>query len=293
MNDNDYGGGDDPFRRRGGFRGGGPPGSNFRSSPPPFAFDRGSARGRGRGRGGQGRGFGGADSRGFTGNSRGGRPMYHSTDEIDFEVQQWSESTEPPQHSHSFPFTFVTSDESPQSGRNTPGGRGRGSPSIHSGNNTPRGRGERGGRGGYTPKLPPNSSLSSLWHEERPLLRPIKFIRSVETATLFQEAEELLEPTAQTPGEYRFFPDSVTSAEIPNTPFVQIKPQKVTSRRRTKSQGYSAPRILISSKTLSSRSRKGSKRLTLKTWHSFTNESSFSLPPPPLLPRFSRKFSLV
>ena len=97
-------------------------------------------------------------------------------------------------------FVFTTThvpDESPQSGRNTPGGRGRGSPLQSNGNNTPRGRGGRGGRGGYTQKLPPTSSLSSLWNEERPLLRPIKFVRSVETATLFQEAEELLEPTAQ------------------------------------------------------------------------------------------------
>ena len=92
-------------------------------------------------------------------------------------------------------------DESPQSGQNTPGGRGRGSPSKPNGNNIPRGRGGSGGRGGHAPKLPSTSSLSSLWYEERPLLRPIKFVRSVEAATLFQEAEELLEPTVENPGK--------------------------------------------------------------------------------------------
>lgn len=120
---------------------------------------------------GRGRGFGGMDSGGFTGNFYGGRPVYYPMDEIDFEIQQ--------------------RDESPRSGRNTQGGRG--SSSGSNGNNTPR------GRGGSAPKLPSTSSLSNLWYEERPLLRPIKFIRSVETATLFQEAEELLEPTAQSP----------------------------------------------------------------------------------------------
>jgi len=65
-----------------------------------------------------------------------------------------------------------------------------------------RGRGGRGGRGGFAQKLPPTSSLTSLWHEQRPLLQPIKFVRSVETATLFQEAEELLEPTVQNPGKH-------------------------------------------------------------------------------------------
>ena len=37
------------------------------------------------------------------------------------------------------------------------------------------------------------------------MLRPIKFVRSVETATLFQEAEELLESTTQNTGKYIFF----------------------------------------------------------------------------------------
>ena len=40
---------------------------------------------------GRGRGFRGADSGSFTGNFRGGGPVYHPTNEIDFEIQQWSE----------------------------------------------------------------------------------------------------------------------------------------------------------------------------------------------------------
>ncbi|KAF9792528.1 hypothetical protein BJ322DRAFT_1029752 [Thelephora terrestris] len=181
------GGGDTSPHGQGGSRGDGPSRPNFRGGPPPPTLDRGFPRGRGgrgRGRGGwtgRGRGSGGVDLGGFTGNIRGGMPVNHPMDEIDFEIQQWNES--------------------PQSGRNTPGGRGRGSPSKSSGNNTPRGRGGRGGRGVITPGLPSGSSLSSLWYEERPLLRPIKFVRSIETATLFQEAEELLEPTAQNPDE--------------------------------------------------------------------------------------------
>ena len=90
------GGGDDSPLRRGGIRGGGPSGSNSRGGAPPWVLDRGFGRGRGRGRGGwmgRGRGFGGADLGGFTGNFRGGRPAYHSMDEIDFEIQQWSELT--------------------------------------------------------------------------------------------------------------------------------------------------------------------------------------------------------
>ena len=78
-----------------GSRGGGP--SNLRGGPPPFVSGYESGRGRGgRGRGfwvGRGRGFRGADFGGFTGNSRGGKPLYHSMDEVDFEIQQWGEPT--------------------------------------------------------------------------------------------------------------------------------------------------------------------------------------------------------
>ena len=147
--------------------------------------------------------------------------MYHPMDEIDFEVQQWGELTENLSSSYLIFLFLLHLDEPPQGGRNTPGGRGRGSPSISNGNgnNTPRGRGGRGGRGGHAPKLPSTSPLSSLWNEERPLLRPIKFVRSVESATLFQEAEDLLEATAQNPGRHIFFLNSTTSAENTKYPF--------------------------------------------------------------------------
>ena len=201
----DGGGGDDPSRRRGGFRGGGPSGLDTRDVPSPSTSDRGLGRGRGRGRGrarggwiGRGRGFG-VDMGAFAANFHGGRPAYHPMDEVDIDIQQWSELANAlvilvcPQCSHRPHFL----DGQPQGGHNTPGGRGRGSPLNPRGNDMPRGRGGRGGRGGLTQKLPPTSPLSSLWHEQRPLLRPIKFVRSVEAATLFQEAEDLLEPTAQ------------------------------------------------------------------------------------------------
>ncbi|KAL1742507.1 hypothetical protein HDZ31DRAFT_43116 [Schizophyllum fasciatum] len=51
-----------------------------------------------------------------------------------------------------------------------------------------RNRGRGGKMGSY------NAPLSSLLYEERPLLRPIVFVRSTLTATLFQEEEEIFEP---------------------------------------------------------------------------------------------------
>lgn len=73
-------------------------------------------------------------------------------------------------------------------------GRGRGDSSF----DLPRGRGGRG-RGG--PKLRPDAPLSKLLYEERPLLRPIKFVRSLHHATLFQEEEELLQPVVESAGD--------------------------------------------------------------------------------------------
>lgn len=67
-------------------------------------------------------------------------------------------------------------------------GRGRGSP---------RGRGR--GRGGknLSSKLKAGAPLSKLLYEDRPLLRPIIFVRSVYTATLFEEEEDILKPLAE------------------------------------------------------------------------------------------------
>ncbi|KAL1704324.1 hypothetical protein EV121DRAFT_280507 [Schizophyllum commune] len=54
------------------------------------------------------------------------------------------------------------------------------------------GMGARNRRGGKMGSY--NAPLSSLLYEERPLLRPIVFVRSTLTATLFQEEEEIFEP---------------------------------------------------------------------------------------------------
>ncbi|KAJ7466888.1 hypothetical protein FB451DRAFT_1259422 [Mycena latifolia] len=84
---------------------------------------------------------------------------------------------------------------SPSRGYESPRGRGRGR--GDSGFDSPRGRGR--GRGG--PKLRPDAPLSKLLYEERPLLRPIKFVRSVHHATLFQEEEELLQAVVEDVGD--------------------------------------------------------------------------------------------
>lgn len=43
--------------------------------------------------------------------------------------------------------------------------------------------------------------LSKLLNEDRPLLRPVIFVRSVHTATLFREEEEILKPLAEEVGQ--------------------------------------------------------------------------------------------
>ncbi|KAJ7671180.1 hypothetical protein B0H17DRAFT_194764 [Mycena rosella] len=83
-------------------------------------------------------------------------------------------------------------------------GRGRGDYGFDSGRG--RGRGDYGydssrGRGRGGSKLRPDAPLSKLLYEERPLLRPIKFVRSVHHATLFQEEEELLQPVVEDVGD--------------------------------------------------------------------------------------------
>lgn len=81
--------------------------------------------------------------------------------------------------------------DSPSRGR----GRGRGGNDNNFDSRGGRGR----GRGG--PKLRPDAPLSKLLYGERPLLRPIKFVRSVHHATLFQEEEELLQPVVEDVGQ--------------------------------------------------------------------------------------------
>ncbi|KAG5350840.1 hypothetical protein C0989_009063, partial [Termitomyces sp. Mn162] len=81
--------------------------------------------------------------------------------------------------------------------------RGRGGPDDqpprrHGGiGDSPRGRGR--GRGGT--KLRPDAPLSALLFQERPLLRPIKFVPSVHTRVLFEEEEEIFQAVVEEIGE--------------------------------------------------------------------------------------------
>ncbi|KAL6301264.1 hypothetical protein BKA93DRAFT_471941 [Sparassis latifolia] len=79
-----------------------------------------------------------------------------------------------------------------------PGGRGRGDASPY----------DRGGRGRTRPGRGFSASrqragvpLSKLLQEDRPLLRPIVFVRSVHTATLFQEEEDILQGVVEAAGD--------------------------------------------------------------------------------------------
>ncbi|KAJ7502588.1 hypothetical protein B0H11DRAFT_2223502 [Mycena galericulata] len=83
---------------------------------------------------------------------------------------------------------------SPSRGYESPRGRGRGR-----GDESPRDWGRGRGRGG--PRLRPDAPLSKLLYEERPFLRPIKFVPAVHHATLFQEEEELFQPLVEDVGD--------------------------------------------------------------------------------------------
>ncbi|KNZ82050.1 Protein SQS1 [Termitomyces sp. J132] len=86
---------------------------------------------------------------------------------------------------------------------NSPIGRGRGGPDDQPPKrrggigDSPRGRGR--GRGGS--KLRPDAPLSALLFQERPLLRPIKFVPSVHTRVLFEEEEEIFQAVVEEIGE--------------------------------------------------------------------------------------------
>ena len=49
-------------------------------------------------------------------------------------------------------------------------------------------------------KLNAGAPLSKLLYEDRPFLRPIKFVRSVHTATLFQKEDEIFQPVVESAG---------------------------------------------------------------------------------------------
>ena len=75
------------------------------------------------------------------------------------------------------------------------GGMGRGSPPAK--NRAPL----RGKVGNWKSRMGAGVPLSKLLSEDRPLLRPIVFVRSVHTATLFEEEEEILKPLAEDVGK--------------------------------------------------------------------------------------------
>ncbi|KAF8658390.1 hypothetical protein AX16_001999 [Volvariella volvacea WC 439] len=176
-------------------------------------------RGRGRGRGGRGgggefmgRGMGGGrgrGGRGFRGGGwgRGGPPSLRGDADffdngMDFVIQQWPANNGPARGSRgrgSGPSTPG------RSGSNTPRGRGRPPPTRGTDSPRARGRGDggnRGGRGGGRGnKALPNAPLSQLLAEDRPYLRPIIFVRSIQTPFLFRVEEEIFRPVAEEVGD--------------------------------------------------------------------------------------------
>ena len=106
--------------------------------------------------------------------------------------------------------------DSPRRGGSTPRGWGRG---------RGRGRGwvpDNGGDPFSAPRRPhfgvgvgagakarsiigKDAPLSDLLYSERPLLRPVKFVRATLTPFLFQHSEEMLKSTAETAGERFLF----------------------------------------------------------------------------------------
>lgn len=62
-----------------------------------------------------------------------------------------------------------------------------------------RGRGR--GRGNLASKLRTGTPLSKVWYADRPLLRPVEFVRSVQMATLFQQEEEMIQPIVEDPSK--------------------------------------------------------------------------------------------
>ncbi|KAG1889924.1 hypothetical protein F4604DRAFT_1707448 [Suillus subluteus] len=162
----------------------------------------GRGRGRGRGRGGRGRGRG----RGQDYNNDTPRANYpHSQNEIDVSVQVWQEPS-----SNNF-----SRGGTPSRGRGGFGsGSGSGTPqrggsTPRRGMGIPRGRGRgRGisdaprartgfGYGTNRNRNAPNTPLSKLLDSERPYLKPVIFVPSVLTRTLFHEEEDILQPVAE------------------------------------------------------------------------------------------------
>ncbi|KAL0957062.1 hypothetical protein HGRIS_003160 [Hohenbuehelia grisea] len=154
-------------------------------------------------------------------------------DEIDFAIQQWPDETsnfnnnnngnymprgnKNPRGGTFTPGSGVRTPNSkpnstPNSGVNTPRGRGRGwgrgrGQEIFEPSSDSRGRGSFDhspsfrGRGRGSAKLRADAPLSKLLWQERPLLKPIVFVRSVHTATLFEEKDEVFKPIVESAGD--------------------------------------------------------------------------------------------
>lgn len=100
----------------------------------------------------------------------------------------------------------------PNRGFNGPRGRGRPQyntsyddvdPGLGRGRGSPMDRGRGRGAKNMSSKLRAGAPLSKLLYEDRPFLRPIVFVRSVHTATLFEEKEDILKPLAEDVGTYK------------------------------------------------------------------------------------------
>ncbi|TFK65821.1 hypothetical protein BDN72DRAFT_800797 [Pluteus cervinus] len=174
----------------------------------------GGFRGRGWGRGGRGRGGG----RGGFGRGGGAGPqvVLHNdqeiSTEIDFVIQKWPAENATPSYrgGKGTPNGASTSSRgwgrpgTPRGGFDSPRGRGRGRGDFDYGNRSRgRGRGQGWGRGrgfgGATPQI--IGPLSELLFAERPLLRPVIFVKSAETPYLFMEKEDIFKPGVEETGD--------------------------------------------------------------------------------------------
>ncbi|KAI9571623.1 hypothetical protein HD554DRAFT_2168881 [Boletus coccyginus] len=149
-------------------------------------------------------------------------PYPHTSADVDVVIQQWPEpssvlGTNGGRNGNRWNAPWTGGTSRSRSGAGTPS---RGANSPWRGASTPRGR----GRGSWRPddggdrfqSGPPHrrlglgskartnigrdAPLSSLLYSERPLLRPITFVRATLTPFLFQHSEDVLEPVADSAG---------------------------------------------------------------------------------------------
>ena len=118
------------------------------------------------------------------------------------------------------------------------------------GTNFPSARGSRYGRGRWGGRISPDSSsqkdrirmrqlesklrygtesLSQLLYEDRPLLKPISFVRSKLTPTLFLKEEEIFKPVAEEAGQ--------CTVPLHDRPFHSV--DRLIAFRRTRGQACS------------------------------------------------------